>query len=84
MKHLKKATILIFLTMLLLVQIVPSAGALSYNDVRIAISNESEAANVIADMDTNGLVSASDVTSSYKAYRLGAHDFAALAKQKKL
>lgn len=44
-----------------------------------AISNEAEAANVIANMDTKGLVSASAITSSYKAYRLSAAAFAALA-----
>lgn len=74
-----KKTMAILVSAIIISLLVISSAALSYTDVQAAISNEAEAANVIADMDTNGLVAASDVTSSYKAYRLGARDLAALA-----
>lgn len=77
-----KKAIVILVAALTAMLLIASSAALSYNDVQMAISNEAEASNVIADMDTNGLISASDITSSYKAYRMGANDLAALADLK--
>lgn len=77
-----KKTVCFIVATLTAMLIIISSAALSYDDIMTAVSNEAEAANVISDMDANGLVSASDITSAYKAYRLGAHDLAALAKQR--
>lgn len=74
-----KKTVCILVAAITAALLVISPAALSHSDVQNAISNEAEAANVIANMDTKGLVSAPDITSSYKAYRLSAGAFAALA-----